>query len=377
MDYYGTIIQRERLNRGWSQEGLSKGICSVSYLSKIEKGRTTPSFEITKLLLERLGIQISEQLEIQAKEAIENAYELLFSGCFDELREFNKTMHDFSYTPYGTDYLLIKRLCDSDIPPLENLSEEGMNGRQLAMQRIIQGKYSEAVKLLPISYTYYVYGVTEYEKGNYTLALELLQTSYNLAADEGTARLMLISKAIIGNCYCNQLDYENTMKHYDIAKRLAKAMRDEKLIQEINYNIASMQIEQGEYEKAYAYLKTVASPGVMTLHKLAICCEKIDKTEEALCALASADNIAEASIDRNLAAKMCNIVKFRVEHKNYLNFEEYGTLLISAFEEMKKSLPIGYASFHIPWILEWYQHTRQYKKAYALLLDFPNLCRLV
>ena len=96
MDYYGTIIQRERLNRGWSQEGLSKGICSVSYLSKIEKGRTTPSFEITKLLLERLGIQISEQLEIQAKEAIENAYELLFSGCFDELREFNKTVHPYA-----------------------------------------------------------------------------------------------------------------------------------------------------------------------------------------------------------------------------------------------------------------------------------------
>ena len=34
--FTGFLIRRERLRRNLSQEGLCKGICSVSYLSKIE-----------------------------------------------------------------------------------------------------------------------------------------------------------------------------------------------------------------------------------------------------------------------------------------------------------------------------------------------------
>ena len=43
MDYCGFVIRRERLARGWSQQGLCKGICAVSYLSKIEQGQAAPS----------------------------------------------------------------------------------------------------------------------------------------------------------------------------------------------------------------------------------------------------------------------------------------------------------------------------------------------
>ena len=54
MGYYGTLICRERLRRNWSQEGLCRGICAVSYLSKIEKGRAEPSPQIQQMLLQRL-----------------------------------------------------------------------------------------------------------------------------------------------------------------------------------------------------------------------------------------------------------------------------------------------------------------------------------
>ena len=45
MDYCGFVIRRERIARGWSQQGLCKGICAVSYLSKIEQGQAAPSQE--------------------------------------------------------------------------------------------------------------------------------------------------------------------------------------------------------------------------------------------------------------------------------------------------------------------------------------------
>ena len=34
--FIGILIRRERLRQNYSQEGLCRGICAVSYLSKIE-----------------------------------------------------------------------------------------------------------------------------------------------------------------------------------------------------------------------------------------------------------------------------------------------------------------------------------------------------
>ncbi|MBQ6801763.1 MAG: helix-turn-helix transcriptional regulator, partial [Oscillospiraceae bacterium] len=56
MQYSGFLIRKERLAKNWSQEGLCKGICAVSYLSKIEQGKTEASEDILSALFARLGI---------------------------------------------------------------------------------------------------------------------------------------------------------------------------------------------------------------------------------------------------------------------------------------------------------------------------------
>lgn len=63
MNYQGYVIARERLAKSWSQEGLCKGICTVSYLSKIENGKADPSEQILCLLFERLGLLYQPALE--------------------------------------------------------------------------------------------------------------------------------------------------------------------------------------------------------------------------------------------------------------------------------------------------------------------------
>ena len=66
MNYQGYIIYRERVRRNWSQAGLCKGICTVSYLSKIESGRAEPSEEILRLLLARLNLETNRAVEREA-----------------------------------------------------------------------------------------------------------------------------------------------------------------------------------------------------------------------------------------------------------------------------------------------------------------------
>ena len=66
MNHIGKIICARRIEKNWNQEELSRGICAVSYLSKIEKGKAEPSEEIVKQLLERLGITLDTQKEKEA-----------------------------------------------------------------------------------------------------------------------------------------------------------------------------------------------------------------------------------------------------------------------------------------------------------------------
>ena len=56
----GHIIKAERLKKDMKQIILAKGICTPSYLSRIELEQVKPSEEIVFLLLQRLGININE-----------------------------------------------------------------------------------------------------------------------------------------------------------------------------------------------------------------------------------------------------------------------------------------------------------------------------
>ena len=51
----GQMVRRIRVEQGMTQEVLADGICTTSYLSRVEHGSQIPSREIYQLLMERLG----------------------------------------------------------------------------------------------------------------------------------------------------------------------------------------------------------------------------------------------------------------------------------------------------------------------------------
>ena len=109
MDYRGFLIARERLRKNWSQEGLCKGICTVSYLSKIESGKAVPSDEIWTKLLERLDLEYDPVLDAEAAKLAETGYEQLFAfriDVLDQLLAANDTIR-FRATRAGLDLELL------------------------------------------------------------------------------------------------------------------------------------------------------------------------------------------------------------------------------------------------------------------------------
>ena len=50
MNYAGFLIRQKRLEKGWSQEGLCRGVCAVSYLSKIEQGKAVLIIKVIAII---------------------------------------------------------------------------------------------------------------------------------------------------------------------------------------------------------------------------------------------------------------------------------------------------------------------------------------
>ena len=377
----GFIIRRERMRRDWSQDGLCRGICAASYLSKIEQGRVEASEDILRLLYERLELPWygGESAMSGLSERLDELYELAYSGEFEVLREKISALAPENaallQSPAAPDIAVLDAAANwrgGTDAGVDAGMEQHLSPRGLALLRLMQDRDAEAAAICPSALCSYWAGVAQYESGrSYTAAVENLQRAYSLAAGEGRARLMMLSRAYIGNCYCNQLDVENMEAHYTVAERLATALHDAGMLASIRYNRAAPALETGAYASAYRYFSALEAPPAMALHKLAICCEKLGRRDEAFSALNRAAAVEDTHMPAGLAEEMLSLVRRRLENPDYLRDADYGAALLDCFERCRRELPIGYAGFHLPWLLEWYTANRQYKLAYELMNEFP------
>lgn len=175
----------------------------------------------------------------------------------------------------------------------------------------------------------------------------------------------------MGSLCCNQLDLNGMEAHYQAAERMARALGRQDDLRSMAYNRAASQVECGRYQEAYGYFAALEHPRVMELHKLAVCCEGLGRTREALDALDRAETAPEEYPDRALCMGICGLVRRRLENPGYLRDPDYGAALMDVFNRCRRELPIGYVAFHLPRVLEWLTAGRQYKQAYELLWDFP------
>lgn len=378
MGFAGLLIRRERLRRDWSQKGLCRGICAVSYLSKIEQGKAEPSQEVLTLLLERLGVnwhtgEIAKQAQALAEQLFDAFCSMDESRERDLLRLLEQQHDNYVNSPAMLDLLILEPLC-AGTPGPEQLQafEPVMDERQRGLWLLLENRCEEALQLLPLPITCALAGQWDYQSGRYARARERLQRAFEQAAEECRPHLMLFCRTLLGNC-ASDLNYDQgTLYHYTAAERLARALREENYLRDIRYNLASTQMQFGRYEEACGYFAGLEQPTVMELHKLAICWEGLGRPQEALDALDRAEQTECTYPDRALALLMCRVVRYRLEHPGYLKEEAYGKLLLDCFSRLQQELPVGYAAFHLPWLEEWYTANRQYKQALELFKKFPG-----
>ncbi|MHC8517804.1 tetratricopeptide repeat protein [Sporosarcina sp. ITBMC105] len=97
----GHVIRAERVRQNMKQIVLAKGICTPSYLSKIERNMINPSEEVVELLMDRLGMDSSK-----FRSPVESDFEQKFAKLLKDTYRSVITKRDKSYTKEQLDLLV-------------------------------------------------------------------------------------------------------------------------------------------------------------------------------------------------------------------------------------------------------------------------------
>lgn len=385
----GVLIRRERLRQNYSQEGLCRGICAVSYLSKIEQGKAETGNDILQPLLKRLGIDYETDPEflLQAKCDVETLYEELLAGR-DGMSLFRETLERvraqrtrYLASSFLLDALLLLTFQDREFPQEATEFVSCMTSRQYALYLLLRMWYmgedtaEELLRLAPCGFYICSVGEIHYWAGRYMEATSLLSRGYDLAAQAGDVYLMLEAQLFLGNCYSDSGQKELMLEHYRVARKLAVALGDgSAYIPLIDYNLGSTYLEWGMVEEAYALLKTVDRCDALYFHKLAIALERLGRREEALAALAQGRTAPmESPRIQPAMEQILDVVEYRLRHPNYLRDSNYVTLMQDTFRLLRRTTPSGFVRFHVPYMLEILEAERRYKEAYQLSAEFSGI----
>lgn len=365
----GALLRTYRLKKNWSLETLCSGICTASYLSKIEQGKTQPNQALLLDLFSKMEVPWQTFPIEEGRELCEEIYELVFSDDEQAIRQcLEGGQLDQEPAALGEsflDYLVLTAYCRREPETLPKQMRPLLDARQSTLMYLTEGNAREAVRLYPCALTYLFAGAGAYADGKYTSALEYLGRGYDLAAQSGYARIMMNCQVFISNCYSDLGSMDDMLRHCRIAERLARSLGETEILRSLEYNIAATRMEKGDYSSGYSYFSKISNPTVMDLHKLAICCEMLDKHQEAFAALDAAVQAAEG-----LEGEMCALVRYRLEHPGYLRDTTYGKMLMDTFLVLKQERSLGYARFHLYWVEQWCSANRQYRTAYEIVKDF-------
>ena len=264
-DIRGFFIKTNRKKLGYSLEALSHGICSVSYLSKVENNETKASDEIYALLFKKMNITYSDHEEAsQIRDKIDLFFENFFSyhgECKDVCEELLKEEKKVQNTNVFLYYQIFKLYTQDIATPEQPFSidfdgyECYMNNKEKFLLNLYKSLYlGEDSQWLPSDsmqvFMLKAKGNHLCKKGYYFEAYDVLQSAYQIASKLGDPIGMgdiLLSLGYVSSF----VDMYAMEKFYCTA---VKITQNDNMKAMAYYNIGSVFLSKDLGEKALPYL---------------------------------------------------------------------------------------------------------------------------
>lgn len=291
---YGSIgyrIKRERIKQELKQSFLAKGICSPSYLSKVENETIKPNKEILNLLLKKLDLNL-ELINREEDIMLIQLFELYKNGIINRDREkitqeilkFQQPHFQFSSVNLYSYYLYIFRLklmvrnfdkkLDQDISFLKK-NKKNLTTKQTIIFNINMGLYFyltghnyKALSMFEnVVKTNDFFSLEEWEKADF---YNIISTSYlknkdynesikySLSAltyfkDNFLYRRIIDCFIIINIAYRNLCRFNEAKEYLSLAKKMAKDLNLTEFEGLLHHNFASLAAANGQPKLAINY----------------------------------------------------------------------------------------------------------------------------
>ncbi|MBH0167463.1 helix-turn-helix domain-containing protein [Fictibacillus sp. 7GRE50] len=289
----GQRIRYYRKTKGLTQEELAQGICSVSYLSKIEKGDAKSSEEVINLLCERLGISPEEVDESKILEMLNEWNMMMVNRQFEDaqsaFKEINESMKGISqpnlllrYELFQARYYLVQNTPNLDLAKeklnkVNELFEQLPNDLKFyyytfnGMYFNYISDYQEALEYfenadkqfnqtsnlsdIEAATVYYFLGLTH----NYLLHISSV-ANYAYKAIGIFDREYCYSRSadcqiLLGLSYRRARNYEKAKYHLNLALKYSTVFKDKFTSGVILHNLGFVASCQNQHYKAIDYLK--------------------------------------------------------------------------------------------------------------------------
>lgn len=287
----GSFLKLKRIEKNIRQDDLCRGICTPSYLSRIENNHVVADEEIYILLFERLGIAYDQLLESieHIDEKIEKWYDSLlnkeeYEVNIEELKGLS--IIGGSSTSIKFEIVYCRYLLEHDdltevSKVLKNLKQiiKVANNRTfflytnvLLLYYIKTNKFSEAVEagvelLQLVGYEnlanrfelgifYYNFSLSLKNIYCYEEALIYIEKALKVFKDEYLLERALACHIILGTCYNNSRKWDDAITTYRLAERILIYLPKEdqnKYLYIISNNLGNCYEYQGKYNEAINY----------------------------------------------------------------------------------------------------------------------------
>lgn len=333
----GGKISFRRKKMGLTQEKLSKGICSITYLSKLENNRIEANIEILDLLSKRLQTPLLELTSDDQTEVMEKLRGIYKRVIKRELVDVQTPLNDLkslkeAYNPFvSTAFYIVWfefHIAKQDRTTASEIKKELLTREHYLTDETRFWLYKS------LGYFEYTFGNLEKSAQHFYQAQKLAhQNSYFEAHIEYllglvNTRLMIISKSIFHTekaieLYTQELDLKKIIQcqlllavnyckidYYDTAKKIYTKLIEQSNQQPINnpflgkvyHNLGYLFLKTNDFEQAISEFKKALSykeettEQLSTLYLLSYCNKQQGSTEKAL---TLCDKIMTLSLDRD------------------------------------------------------------------------------
>ncbi|MGB3261223.1 helix-turn-helix domain-containing protein, partial [Paenisporosarcina sp.] len=284
-----------RIQQNMKQVTLAKGICSTSYLSKIENNQTIPSEDVLQLLLERLNLDYEDLSTEQEMEFLSELYSHYKVAILERNKEeitrnlksysdknflFKDEKNFYTYNLYLLRLYLITvptgNICISLISALTQM-EENFDVRQkfifhlnIGIFQFIQRDFKKAILSFEISlHLLATFPMEDWELADFynALSLSYLSEDHILNAIEFATKSLTLYKdnllfarafdcyIVIGIAYKRNLNFKNAEENFLLARKIATNFKLTKYNEIIYHNLGSLYAIQGNSNKAIDYFE--------------------------------------------------------------------------------------------------------------------------